>query len=555
MTLGFEMGRTFCKQVIVMKKIFYLLLCTVILGSCAEDAPIDTLGSVTGTVSDMVTGEPVPVVNVILYRYEGFNDEGLSEDDYVGSTVTGSDGSFSFEDLPAARYALLIGKEGYEDNYKIFYLDAGQMLIAHMLIERLPAIVTADRSILDFRVDKSNNTLSFNIVNSSYEDLDWEIEENSEWIKEVKPLKGVLAYGKTETIVVVIDRAKLSSGENHTVIVVRSSNGSTEIDVYATGEYRSKPAVETYDATNVRAYSATLNGEMKSLGEPEYTERGFVYSTAASPTIENSIAKIVSPKNSTDKFSCDIKNLALGKTYYVRAYATNSVGTAYGSYDVEFTTRPVMPSVTTLEINDMDYAEGSATLRGKIESAGEPEYTERGFVYATTPEPTINDERIVKGGTGTGTFSSYVTALPKGRTIYVRAYAINEAGVAYGNEISVIPEFITLSSANLMVQTKDLGCVDWNSADMMCKSSIVAGYSDWRLPTKEELMVLYNNKEKIGGFKLGSTDNSSSTYEWCYWSSSYYGSYNYYFVNFSSGETDYFGASRRYSVRAVRSIE
>ncbi len=553
-----------------MKRSILTLLIGLMLASCTSELTDgDFSGAISGSVSDNVTGEPVPVVNVILYSLDYYGDEYYG-DEYYGdeyyddeyyeedyghvsrSTVTGSDGSFSFDDLEAGEYMLEINKTNYKSNYKTVRVENGKTAVAHMLIERMPAIVTTDRTELDFGSDKSNNTLSFNIVNSSYENLDWSIEKNCSWIKEVKPSSGTLGFGKTETIVVVIDREKLEEVDNHTVIVVRSSNGSSEVNVYAIGEYTSMPTLETYAATNVGAYSATLNGKITDAGTPEYAERGFVYSTSSYPTIENS-TRVTVPKNSTSEFSYSIGNLTLGETYYVRAYATSSKGTAYSSYDVSFTTAATYAQVTTLEITDADMAEGTATFRGKIGHAGEPAYYERGFVYSTMPEPTVNDNKIVKDGTGTGNFSSYVTGLPKNKAYYVRAYAISEAGVAYGNEVEVRPDFIVLTAAKLMVQTKDLGCTDWHTAITMCESSIVGGYTDWRLPTREELMVLYNNKEKIGGFKLGETDNNSNTYEWYYWSSTYDGAY--YSINFSSGKITSDSHNYRNSVRAVRSIE
>ena len=310
------------------------------------------------------------------------------------------------------------------------------------------------------------------------------------------------------------------------------------------------PSLETSAVTNIRAYSATLNGEIINSGAPEYSERGFVYSTTENPTIDNYIEKITSPKNSDTKFSCNLTDLASCKTYYARAYATNINGTAYSPYDEVFTTQPVLPTVYTFEIEDMNYAEGAATLRGRIDSTGEPAYSERGFVYSTNPEPTINDNCIPKSGTGTGIFSNYVTGLPKNKTFYVRAYAINEGGVAYGNEVSVSPGFMVIEGTNIMVQTKDLGQGDWDTAKSMCKYSTVGGYTDWRLPTIAELTILYNNKYKIGGFK-------NSYYLNClYWSSTETGSGSHYCLDFYY-DVDQESRSNYHTlnVRAVRTIK
>lgn len=104
--------------------------------------------------------------------------------------------------------------------------------------------------------------------------------------------------------------------------------------------------------------------------------------------------------------------------------------------------------------------------------------------------------------------------------------------------------YVTIPVMNLMVQKEDLGVGNWATADAMCKASILADYTDWRLPTKEELMVLYNNRNLIGGFQNNR-----------YWSSTKYSeSSSYYWgVDFSNGALDY-GSGTSYRVRAVRYI-
>ncbi|MDE6007637.1 MAG: DUF2012 domain-containing protein [Muribaculaceae bacterium] len=499
--------------------------------SCSSDLSEETtVGSIAGSVSDATTGEPVATVNVRI-KPGG------------QSTVTGTDGSFSFQDLETGEYTLEISKEGYKNNSSKVNVRPGNATPAHLLIERIPGIVTVDRDTLDFGDNQSLNTLSFNIVNSSYEDLAWEIEHRCEWISEVKPDKGVLAYGKTEGIVVVIDREKLKDGENKAVIVVRSSNGSSEMNVIAIGEETSFPTLNTLPTTNITFSTATFNGEIVENGLPAYTERGFVYSLSSMPTLENTIDKLTCPLSSSKEFSFDVKELDHSTTYYVRAYAKNTKGVAYSSNEIKFTTPIPLPKVATLDVVNVDFSAGTATFRGEILFAGHPEYTERGFVYGTLPEPTVNDNKVIANGVGeTGKFSKYVTGLPK-TTYYIRAYAISSAGTVYGEEKCIESGWIEIPSAGIAVQKEDLGQGDWDTADAMCKNSTLGGYTDWRLPTKEELMVLYNNRNMIGGFK-----NQS------YWSSSI-DKGSYYYINFSNGKIDSDNWSSYYfNIRAVRTI-
>ena len=101
-----------------------------------------------------------------------------------------------------------------------------------------------------------------------------------------------------------------------------------------------------------------------------------------------------------------------------------------------------------------------------------------------------------------------------------------------------------IKAENLMVQKEDIGEEDWVTADAMCRASTVGGYTDWRLPTKDELMVLYTHRYLIGGFQN----------DW-YWSGTESGSsdYPYSCIDFTNGTVGDGGGSCR--IRAVRSIE
>ncbi len=519
---------------LIMKQLIFSLL--LFLGicaapSCSSDISEDNkYGSIAGSVSDATTGEPVPTVKVKLTP--GGN-----------STVTGTDGSFTFPNLEPAEYTLDFSKEGYKTNSAKVNVRVGTPTSAHLLIERIPSIVTADRETLDFGDNQSLNTLSFNIVNSSYEDLEWEIEERCDWITEIKPMTGTLKYGKTEGIVVVIDREMLKPGENKAVIVIRSSNGSSQMNVIAVGADKSLPKLNTLAVTDIKSSSAVFNGEIINNGNPEYSERGFVYSKSSMPTIENTIKKIICTLDGEKKYSYELSGLELKETYYVRAYAVNSDGISYSSNEMKFTTVEILPVVKTVEVYNPEIGEGTATFRGEIISIGDPAYTERGFVYSEMPNPTIYDEKVIANGSGVASaFSKSVSNLPK-NGYYVRAYATSAGGTSYGEEKNVSSEWLEIPSAGIAVQKEDLGRGNWNTANAMCKNSTLGGYTDWRLPTSDELMVLYTNRDKIGGFE--------ATY---YWTSSSYNNVRYYFIDFTNGYFSNISDTYSCRIRAVRTL-
>jgi uncharacterized protein (TIGR02145 family) len=125
--------------------------------------------------------------------------------------------------------------------------------------------------------------------------------------------------------------------------------------------------------------------------------------------------------------------LIAGSTYHVRSYATNSVGTAYGQ-DITFTTLTdlVVPILTTgITTATSDTA---ATSGGDITFDGGAPVSSRGVCWSTNPNPTLSNSFTIDGN-GTGGFTSSITGLTAGTNYHVRAYAINSAGTAYGQEI------------------------------------------------------------------------------------------------------------------------
>ena len=127
-----------------------------------------------------------------------------------------------------------------------------------------------------------------------------------------------------------------------------------------------------------------------------------------------------------------------GITYYVRAYATNYDGTTYHTaYGEEytFTTSAVTPTVTTTEISPYSITMFSANCGGSVTYDGGASVTVRGVCWSTSHNPTTADS-YTSNGSGLGSFTSSLSGLTPNTIYYVRAYATNSAGTAYGNEES-----------------------------------------------------------------------------------------------------------------------
>lgn len=95
--------------------------------------------------------------------------------------------------------------------------------------------------------------------------------------------------------------------------------------------------VTTLPASNISFTSATCGGEVTTGGGSEVTERGVCWSTSPDPSLSDNHA---TNGSGTGSFTVNVSGLTTGKTYYVRAYAINSIGTSYGEPQ-SFTTKPL----------------------------------------------------------------------------------------------------------------------------------------------------------------------------------------------------------------------
>ncbi|WP_158607328.1 MBG domain-containing protein [Rhodohalobacter sp. SW132] len=102
---------------------------------------------------------------------------------------------------------------------------------------------------------------------------------------------------------------------------------------------------------------------------------------------------------------------------------------------------PQIPEVVTHSTIE-NISSGSAEVSGEVIDDKGIEVNERGFVYATSSNPTTDDTKI-QVGSGMGEFTETISGLNPGITYYIRAYAINSEGTTYGTEQSftTIPIF------------------------------------------------------------------------------------------------------------------
>ena len=187
--------------------------------------------------------------------------------------------------------------------------------------------------------------------------------------------------------------------------------------------------LSTNAVSGITSTSALTGGIVTSSGGADVKVRGVCWSTSQEPTVADSKT---TDGAGTGTFTSTITDLTPGTSYHIRAYATNSTGTAYGN-EITFTANPVLlATVTTAPVTDITVA--SALSGISIISDGGGTVTDWGICWGTAPDPTISNSN--RSQFGSDYWTCYFDGLIPSTKYYVRSYLTTSAGTAYGNELS-----------------------------------------------------------------------------------------------------------------------
>lgn len=214
-----------------------------------------------------------------------------------------------------------------------------------------------------------------------------------------------------------------------------------------TGITADPPTIATTTVTYISTTFASTGGTIASDGGAAVTDRGIVYSTTnATPTITDTK---ISTGSGSGIFTTQLTGLAVGTTYYARAFATNSANTSYGSV-FTFTTMTALtaPVLSTTAISTILAV--TANSGGNVTDWGGAAVTNRGICWSTHTSPTIADATTTSG-IGIGSYACSLFSLLPSTTYYVRSFATNSTDTGYGNEVSfttqaIAPDVVKLVS-------------------------------------------------------------------------------------------------------------
>ena len=223
------------------------------------------------------------------------------------------------------------------------------------------------------------------------------------------------------------------------------------------------PTVVTNAVSNATENSVQANANVTADGGRQITSRGVVWGTSSMPTIEQNTDSLTLP-GELGTFSLSITGLVVGTTYYIRSFAVNEVGIAYGN-EVTFT--PSLP----LEI-------GQFYQGGYI-----------AYIFQLGDNGTLNGPGYVSGEQhGVIAAPSWIssTGVPWGCASSADAFS-SQGGQTVSNE--AYAEYNT----NQIVQY-----CGTNTAAQACLNYSNGGYSDWFLPTSDELYRIHSNLHSPG---------------------------------------------------------
>jgi hypothetical protein len=235
--------------------------------------------------------------------------------------------------------------------------------------------------------------------------------------------------------------ASITPGKKYTyyLIALAGSNKSDTLKIDITPVFAI--SVTTGLITNLTATSVNVSGRIIDDGGGIIISRGVCWSTTQSPTVNNNKS---SEGTGVGEFTSLLTGLQSGTTYYARAYGINSRGVFYGS-EITFTP-PGLPKVSTAVVSSITI--NSAKSGGTVINDGGATILSKGVVWGTSTSPTIDLSTKTIDGTGIESFISTLNNLSSNTRYFLRAYATNQIGTAYGSEFT----FTTLDNIAINIE-------------------------------------------------------------------------------------------------------
>lgn len=191
--------------------------------------------------------------------------------------------------------------------------------------------------------------------------------------------------------------------------------------------------VTTQAVSDIGTTTATGNGNITDLGVPFPTSYGVCWNTTGSPTTSNSKVDKGSI-STTGAFTAAISGLTANTTYKVRAYATNEVGTSYGTEVTFTTTNLIAPTATTNAATSV--TSSGATLNGSINANNASTAVTFEYGLTTSYGTTVTAVQSPVTSSSATAVSYALTGLAPNTTYHYRVIGINSEGTTNGGDMT-----------------------------------------------------------------------------------------------------------------------
>ncbi len=325
-----------------------------------------------------------------------------------------------------------------------------------VLAQKATPLLVVNPELLDFGV--STEIMTFAITNNHPETpMNWQIEksQNVNWI-DISDMSGTnLTSGQKIITVTVIRNNMIENGIYNTSLIVKSTNGGGSQNVSIKAEKQGAMMVVEPSSLNfgeIETEKTLLVQNATQIGSIAYN----AHANESWIILENEDGTITGAQTGSIKVKVNRVGLSAGNhngTIVINSNANDVTINVSMMVVAEQT-----PSVSGLQASDITY--NSADVSAYLSDVGSTAVSAYGFCWGNAPNPTTADNMNNLGGTSTPKpFSSVLTGLDPQTQYYVRAYATNDIGIAYSNQITIN----TLSLPTMpVVRTLNIEDIEYN---------------------------------------------------------------------------------------------
>ena len=286
---------------------------------------------------------------------------------------------------------------------------------------------------------------------------------------------------------------------NNLIIIMQKINYSNQLALFITlllmlnackkEDKTTMPVITTTSISSITANGATCGGNISDDGGATITLRGVCWSLDPTPTILNS--KTIDGAGA-GTFSSTITGLDGGKTYFIRAYATNNSGTGYGMA-LSFKTLGNLPDAFTMPAKEISTI--SAELNATVPDNQLP--TTVSFEYGTS---TTYGNTVIAINRGSNSFSSSISGLSVATIYHFRVKAVNSLGTTYGSDqtfktLGALPIATTQNATEILTNSATLnGIVYANdlSTTVIFEYGLTTNYGNFSTPSQSPVIGATN---------------------------------------------------------------